>query len=663
MTMLVSNSLKDSAQAEEKARAYPYSEDEKKQQDIWINQRMEKSWREMTTPLDEFDGMSLIDVCRENNLARNSFLTPIQNDGEVRVVTGTTEGKVDSIFHAVMNQNLELEISTLNQHNIEDALFSDAITDTVKATEQLEMSEDIEAEAMDEILTQPMVYIQDAMSDEWFYDRVLTKGNWDDLWQGKIPEFENRGWYRVQEPRKTIWTADQVFLANMRLPARLFQLQPYIILYRTRPLSELKRVYQHCKNWEFVKGGMPLRQQYRGQITSSDWRFSRSIGGDEGEEIIALSPSGDEEQRWIQGVPMLPVGCPYLANRFGRYNMTMEIFKPIHRNFGPGRPPVSMLRSLQALKDESFRLGILHYRQLIFQPIVTEAQKILSKDMWLPSAITYGVNKNEIHSLIDKQTAGIDQALQDMIEKEVEKFINVSPIFQGLNSNGQQTATEVANQMKQALLMLGHALVARIRMRRNCGYLRLYTILQSMLEPVQTRYNDFTKKSEEVYRTYSLRDADLPDGAVGTKIISFISRDLLAQEEDRVLEVSKESRLNGNPKSFLFIRADKVRTIPYRFFVNVYATEKRNSLIEKETFKQDIKDSIDLGRVLGIGVNPEYAVQEWSKRVKVDSRKLYQLPTAPMAVMPNEAGGGQMPGLGEMTKAGAGTSMETAPTK
>lgn len=158
--MMVSTSLEQAKEEEKKHPVYKYSEDEKKQQKIW-HQRMEDSWRDMTTALDEFDGLTLIETIKQNRLARNSYLTPVLNDGEVRVVTGTTEGKIDSMFHAIMNQNLESEIEAYNNFDIEDALLGDGLTKLVKRTEQMENSEDIEAEAMEEILCSPMVYIQD----------------------------------------------------------------------------------------------------------------------------------------------------------------------------------------------------------------------------------------------------------------------------------------------------------------------------------------------------------------------------------------------------------------------------------------------------------------------------------------------------------------------
>lgn len=642
-------------------KIYQYEPQEKEQMHLWF-ERMDRAWEDMNAALEEFDGLSLIQTLQSNRLARNSFLTPVANDGEVRVVTGTTEGKADSVFNAVLNQNIDIEITAFNEFDISDVLLGDSLTKIVRRTGQMENEEDIEAAVLDELITAPSVFIQETNTDEWYYDRLLTEGQWSDLWQFKIPTFEKQGWYRKRQPKKVLWTCDQVFLADMRIPAYLFNTQPYILTYRTRTHEDAQRVYQHSPRWGFVNPGMPQKQEMRGNVSSSEWRFSRKLQANEVEEVIGKSVCDDTMQIWLNGVPMLPVGCPYLGNRFGTYDMTMEIPKEIHRKFAHGRPIVSQTKTLQALKDEDFRLVILERRQQIFQPIVTKAEVILSRDMFLPSAITYGITKDEVQSLVDRSGV-VNNSMQEMIEKEIESFINVSSLFQGLESGGDITAYQAAQQMKQALIMLGHLLTARMRAKRNCTYLRLYNILQNLLDPIDTRFNGYLKKSEDIYRTYSLFDADLHDGAVGTELISFIDRQLLPQEKNEVIAREKKSRAERHPVAYTFLPVEKLKRGVFLFRVSTIFSEKRNSLIEKEMFKKDIIDSIDLGNAVGIPMNPSYITQEWGKRVKMDPSKLYILPQAPVlnggGMVPQRMGqkgrGGQNPGVRETIEAGAGS--------
>jgi hypothetical protein len=121
-----------------------------------------------------------------------------------------------------------------------------------------------------------------------------------------------------------------------------------------------------------------------------------------------------------------------------------------------------------------------------------------------------------------------------------------------LGGDGKMTATEAAQRMKQALIMLGAALTAYMRAVRNCDYLRLYNIVENMTNAIDTRYNDYLGKSEDVYETFTISDTDLYDGKVGTEIISFINRKLLPQEKEKILEVKNETSVAYSETYSLF---------------------------------------------------------------------------------------------------------------
>ena len=86
------------------------------------------------------------------------------------------------------------------------------------------------------------------------------------------------------------------------------------------------------------------------------------------------------------------------------------------------------------------------------------------------------------------------------------------------------------------------------------------------------------------------------------------------------------------PKSYSFLDVKKLRQIPYMFYISVVPTEKQSSLLEREVFKKDIVDAIELGNAVGIPVNGEYATQEFAKRIKLDARKLYSVPQPNMPI-------------------------------
>jgi hypothetical protein len=630
-----SKQLKRAEDLKNRSEAYKYEVNEKKQVNE-IYKKLKDSWEQQNQPMDEHDGQSLLQAYQSNRLAANSFLTPVANDGEVRVVTGTTEGKLDSVYNAVYNQNLESEVRAFDEYDIEDIRLGDSLTKVCDRTGEIEKEDDFYGEALRELLVEPAVFIQETMADEWYYDRQIQKGEWQDLWDFKIPTFKKEKWFHRREPRKVIWTLDQVFLADHRIPARLIHLQPHIITYRTRTIEEAELIYGKSQRWEFVKNGVPAKQEVKGEFETSEWRFARGMENTEVEEIIYKSLQDDELQVILNGVPMLPVGCPLLHGRVKQYDMTMEVLKTIHPKYAYGRSMVDMVKTLQALKDEDFRLMILERRQDIWAPVVTKANTILSKDMWLPAAITYGISKDDVETLIDRNRQ-VDNKMSEIIENEIEKFINVSSILQGI-SEGKQTAHEVSTRMRQSMIMLGNALTSYMRMKRNCTYLRLYTIINEMTQPVGTRFNDFSQKNEDVYKTYTCSPVDLYDGKIGTEIISFINRKLMPQEKDLVIQREKESDKDGRSKRYTFLPAEKLKKLPYMFYVDVVAKEKRTSLVEREIYKKDLVDSIKIGQMVGLPINPDYIAQEWSKRVDIDGQKMFAMPPQDIQALKQQLG-------------------------
>lgn len=633
----VSRSI-ESEKEKKEVEKFVRTPDELKQFSIAM-QQLQDSYTEMNRSLDEFDGESLITTCQQNRLQANSFLTPIENDGDVRVVTGTTEGKLDSIFNSVNNQNIETNIRVFNEFDIEDFKLGDGLTKVTKRTCQVERDEDFWESVLREILVMPICYVQETNEDEWFYDRVLEQGDWEDLWQFKIPQFKKVGWLHRREPKKVLWTAEQVYPANIKLPMRLWNQQPRYFTYRTRNWDEVQSVYKNSPRLKFVQPGAPKQQNYKNIVEDSEWRFSQKLRSDEVEEIIMKSVSGDEQQIWLNGVNMLPVGCPYLGNRMKMSDMIPVGGKEIHPKFLYRRPVVSMVKVLQQMKDENFRLLFLEARQHVWKPIVTKAKTILSKDMWLPASISYGISKDEIGVLTGEQAVNrnsIEILMNEMIDKEIEKFINVSNVFQGISDGKKHTAQEIMQLMKQALIGLGQSLTGMVRGKRDATYLRLYNILENHTKAVDTRFNGITGKSEDVFKTFTIAESDLYDGKVGSEIISFIDRNLLPEENQAVIDFEEQSRKDGKPVSFTFIPVNNLLKTRYMFYVETDITEKKSGLLEAELKKKDIVDSVEFAQSVGAGVNPENATAEWSKQVRsIEAKKFFIIPNQ-MATSPGE---------------------------
>lgn len=612
-------------------------EDERKQLTM-IQGKATRARDQREQSFKEFDDLTFsqaITVCKD---ARNSYLTPVENDGEVRVVTGTTESKVDALWNAVFNQNLESEIHAYSEFDVEDTNLGRTLTKVVYRTNTMEDEEDLWHEFVDELISMPAVFLQESTDFETYYDKTFKKGSWDDYFfhNTKDIELQKEEWFTIALPKKRIWKAEEVYLGDIRLPARLFDLQPYIFTYRQLTRDEAEIYYGKSPRWKYVRAGMPQYQEMKSYQSDADWRFASNLEDDIIEEVVYYCLGDDEMQIILNGVPMLPVGTP-MRSRYKTYPLKMYVAKQI-RGFAYGRPVTMMARMLQAIRDENFRLMILKYRQSIFKPIVSKAKVILNKDMWLPSAVTYGIDANDFDELVNDQVNSSDFGLNSMIEKEIENFMNVNALLQGQAAGDRVTAQEIAARMKQAMVMLGTALVSYMRAKRDMTYLRVYNVIENHTLPIGKRYNKSLDVIEDVYRAFSLSNQDVFDGTAGEEVIQFMDRPLTSEERQLTLDIERRSRDVGRPKRFSFINVKKLRALRFYFRVIVTAKEKRTSLMERESFKKDAFEAIQLGAQVGRPVNGQYLTDEYAKRTGLNPNKLFTPPAAPPVA------GGMMPG-------------------
>lgn len=581
-------------------------------------------------PYREFDNLTLTQVIQACRDARISYNRPVKNDGEVQVTTGVTEGKFDAVWNVTYNQNIEAEILAYNEFDVEDQKLGAALTKAVYRTNQMENDEDFWYEFIGELGSMPAVYIQETQEFKNFYNKTLPKDrNWYDIFlkqDGEV-EVEKEEWYTEHRPVKQLWSCDQVYLADPTIPAWKIDEQPYIITHRIKSYGFFESIYRDAKMWEYVSPGKGRTFSDLNSYDTSplDWRLAAKMEGDDVEEVTIKDLTKDEVQIYLNGVPMLPAGTP-LPSRYKTYDIKMYVPKPIHAKFAYGRPITMQTRVLQAMHSENFRLMLLKYRQSIFKPIVTRANTVLSKDMWLPGKITQGVSKADIEAIAGESVNGSDFGMSDMVEKEIEKIVNINPLIQGASAGSRVTAEEVAQRMKQALIMIGSILVMYMRAKRDMTYLRTYNLIENFTYPVGERYNGFSGENEMIYSSFTLNNADMFDGGVGKQIVQFMDRELMQEEKDFINDLEYRSKIRREPVRHSFINIQKLRDFRMYFQVVTTQKEKNTSLLQKETAKKDLFEAVQFGAQVGRPVDADYASSEFARRSSLDPNRLFTVP-------------------------------------
>lgn len=537
--------------------------------------RLEKARDVRSLPREEWDNLdfeSYILFCRQT---KNSYLRPKINDKEVRVGSADVEKKVESVANEIVTLNLQPEIIVYDKNDkILQGLGQD-FEDLVKKTNQIEKDDDVWQEAIMSVLSYPMTVIEEC---------YLSK---------KVGYGSNN---KTKMAHKNLLHPSQVFFGDIFLPYYRLNEQPYIIKYEKMTYFQAEKIWGDLENWKYVVPGQPNQNNYN--LYNFTYRFSQ-LGEDEVEILHYYSYPDDEYMPQIQGVMMYdePVSYKKEFGDYCGYHFTVGGIKTFSNDFIYFKSLVSSARVLANVKQEVLRLIIRKYR-LAIEPVLGVAAgkgKIFNRNVWEPGNVVQGVTANDF-SLLNQWNRGIDQgdtALLEIIDKTTNDMMGVDPMFQG-SSAKKLTATQTQEQMKQALKMLGLAVVAVMRLKRDMTYLRIYTLQNHYFFPKEQK--KINGVLQNVYPSFSINDTYLDEGKKGQKKIVMHEDDSRPYpwELKQAYQKEREASTNGMNLKHRFLNAKYLRTLPLIFYVSVDSAERDGSNLQKVMFNDLLSQATEL---------------------------------------------------------------------
>jgi hypothetical protein len=322
-----------------------------------------------------------------------------------------------------------------------------------------------------------------------------------------------------------------------------------------------------------------------------------------------------------------------------------------------------MAKTMQGISNETIRLLIRKFQQTLDPPMATpKSGKIYSSRIFDPGSWAQGLRKADFEKLIDHQ--GVTQgefSMYNLIEQKIEEFIGTPNIAQGIQGSREMSATEVLTMQKQFLKQLGGTVAALMRMKRDLTEVRTYTILENYLTPIKRRYDDFTKKVEEVYRSFTIENSSFPNNRKGKKVIKLFPRDLMPEEEKALYDYEEEEASRGNNIRIKFVNSEKLKKIPINWYFSVYSEDKEGTTFDKVTFQDQLNQGAAVSKLTGKPLNPDVVTEAFE--VKWKAKDWFNV-QAPEQGAPTGEQGGQsdmMTGakslLGEIENAEAGASL------
>lgn len=547
----------------------------------YYTQRLTQARDQRNQPRREFDDMDFQQDYLFNQLAAHSYLRRKYNDDDVRVNSGTAEKKIELVLNELLAMNLQPEVRAFDEDDLEVVGLGEDMGDVIKRTNEQERDEDIYQDAFLELLTQRAVFIEECYS---IMPTLVTR-------TGKTGTFRDQKFLN-----KRLLTGLQVFLGDVTIPAYRFNEQPWICVYDRLLYQEAKTLYGDLEAWKYVQPGMPMNDAY-----GLWFKYRLGILENEEVEIIRYFSQG-EYQVIINGVMMYKPGTKPYWNH-GGYPISMVVLKSMSRFFAYGKPLIASAKFLQGISDETLRNLIRKMRQAIEPPLGVTTGKVYSKDIWSPAAITQGLPSNAFSKLIDHDgVTSSEFQMYQLFATKIDEFVGAAnPSNEP--GNGQRTATQIIEEQKQALKLLGLAVLAAMRLKREMTYQRLWSLNQYYFEPVTKMVGEDNEMLKPKYRSFTVNDVDLGDGETGSKIIRFA--DSLPSEEQLNTQLDSEEEMAklGQNIRLRTLNVKKLRDIPLTWYVTVSSQERDSGSLDKVLFQDQLTQAATIIQLTGVPLN------------------------------------------------------------
>ena len=592
--------------------------------------KLERSRNEKESPHDELDGMTYSQYWESNEKGANTFIEPKKNREDSNFQSGTIRRKIFAFLAELLKFEFYADVTAFDQNDLEVRAVGNSVEDAIAKGNEIDGDEEKRLLRFYEMLKQGDVFVEKVWDEQFIKEKKFKGAKFD----GKVEGVDiQTKWKRsICKPTTNIISGLNVYLGNIRECD--FSKQPYIFTVDILDYFAAEAKYKDWERWDYVsrtiKQFAPNTQR---SMVYNNWRLLEHQK-DKVEKIAYQDRNGNEFALILNGVLMTPVGLP-LPWGYEDYNITQQHLKPIHSKFAYGSSIVKELKGNVAMFDDLIRIMHLRNLQALVPARANLTGRTVSRRIFLPSAITAGINPKDFPLMDERQAQGIGaseynfvQMLGDNIDKN-----SVGPIPSGQEPDGDPTATQVLEISRQSKTMLNIIITACTLLEWKLSWLSLYTILAKWFDPTGDRVDEARQTLVKTYRTYSVSHP-IENKGMGYRVTVPVGddQDLPTPDEVKALEDQKEQE-TGIPYRFTFLKAQEVIAAKWVWQITMRTKPKANDEISKMLFNKMVSDAINL---FGPDVNlpeleSEYAVM-WDR----DPKKFFRQGQAPQ--LPQEGG-------------------------
>ncbi len=615
----------------------------------WLIKRLQSSRDQRDTEHVEFDGQTYLEYWESNAKAGNAYIPPKINREDVRVTTGTTLEKKNTLLSSLLNMNMDVDIEAYDDEDREIVELGTVMEDLIKKSRKLEpIDYDIKKMMIyNELLTQGDVVVEDMKIDLKIPQRTLKKMG------TKLSEIQ---WSNRIDKVYTYLSTNIVNMTNVyfgNLREYFIENQPFIFTRRLIPREEARAIYGDWERWENVPYMIDKMIDDGTDSTEfNEWTLE-DVQEDKTEEIRFYDKWHDNFMILVNGVMMFPVReengkfhTVPLSSLTGKseYPMAKGSLEPITAQFAYSKSMPSKLKVDQQIFDEMYKAIVLKTRKSYQPPMANNTGQMLSRRIFYPANITKGIDPGKLQEIGNNTgVTGPEFNVVQWLKQNIDSK-SVAPIMEGQSGAGSQTAREIMAQMQQAKIRIGVAILGVIGLEKRLAKLRLWNILKHWTEPIDYRLEDTKegiKKTVNKYKTISV-DTELDEGVKGQRIVDFTEEEQ-PHEEQVVAEEELLSKKANKPVRKVYINPKILREMDYHWYVEIIPTEKDTSQLKLAMFEETIQKMIGIFMPAGKTPNFDYLADRWALLAGENPDKLFP-PQPEQPQLPPGQEGGMVPG-------------------
>lgn len=546
--------------------------------------RMQRAKEMRDSAHKEFDGMSYLANYETNAAADMAYIPPKLNKQDVRVVTGTTREKDNSLLSALLNYNFEVDITAYDKADLEIAELGGAMQDLVRKSRQIEDYDGKRDLMYRELLAQGDVFVLEQWVQKTRMDR---KAEFDWTKGVNFEGYKATATLKLDYERAeaTLYPGTKVYKGNIREPS--MARQTFCFIAEVLPYTQARSIYQQWARWINVPMRIVKLADQNDDVPYRDWALlSEQV--DTVEIIKIFDQDANTFQLYLNGVPMLPVDFPLTeVSPSGKIPVVQgSCERTPFFAYAKGMPAKTKVE--QAVIDELFKAAVIKAQQSYNPALINNTGRELSKYLFMPGFITDDVDPTKLVKAFEQNgIAGADlEFLQYM--KGIIDAKTTSATFSGEQPNGDVTATQIIEEKKASMMKLGLVVWGVVQFEKQLAEHRIATLLKYWTRPSDG--GAFSKAGEKL-RTITI-DTTLEGGRTGKKVYE-LNDERAANVHPDQLQIEEElmTLRSGTPTRKVYLSPTALQNFTGVWRVEVTPTEKETSDLHRTQFVKAVSDA------------------------------------------------------------------------